>query len=103
MFSSVKGYDAEKAATKRDMENTRVKVFERDEGKCIRCQITLTIGIAHIDHVISGKRGSNHLQNLRTLCRRCHVLRRDQRHRGMILKALKEGLIPPNWRDLVWE
>ena len=37
------------------------------------------------------------------LCRRCHVLRADKRHRGMIANALRDGIIPPNWRELVWE
>jgi hypothetical protein len=40
----------------------------------------------HIDHIQSGKRGSNEMPNLRTLCRRCHVLRADHRHQGMIAK-----------------
>jgi hypothetical protein len=31
------------------------------------------------------------------------VLRADLRHRGMIAKALKDGIIPPKWRELVWE
>ncbi len=58
---------------------------------------------AHIDHVISGKRGTNQLANLRTLCRLHHVLRADGRHRGMIARALRDGVIPVNWRELVWE
>ena len=43
------------------------------------------------------------MSNLRTLCRRCHALRADGRHRGLIYKALRDGRIPPDWRDLVWE
>jgi hypothetical protein len=31
-----------------------------------------------------------------------HVLRADHRHRGMVANALKLGIIPPNWRELVW-
>jgi hypothetical protein len=27
----------------------------------------------------------------------------DPRHRGMIANALKLSIIPPNWRELVWE
>ncbi len=41
--------------------------------------------------------------NLRTLCRRCHVLRKDFGHRGMIGKALKDGIIGPGWRNETWE
>jgi hypothetical protein len=58
---------------------------------------------AHIDHIQSGKRGRNDLRNLRVLCRYHHVLRADHRHRGMIAAALADGLIPPNWRELVWD
>jgi hypothetical protein len=46
---------------------------------------------------------NNKFSNLRTLCRRCHVLRADMRHRGMVAAALRDGIIPWNWRELVWE
>lgn len=82
---------------------TRLKVLERDDYSCVRCKILVTVETAHVDHIQSGKLGSNHISNLRTLCRRCHVLRADPRHRGMTAKALKEGIIPVNWRKLVWE
>lgn len=82
---------------------TRVRILERDGYECIRCHTAVAVSTAHIDHIKSGKLGTNHDSNLRTLCRRCHVLRLDHRHRGMIAKALKDGLIPPNWRELVWE
>ncbi len=84
-------------------QETRLKILERDQYCCVRCGITVTTKTAHIDHILSGKFGSNHLSNLRTLCRRCHVLRADMRHRGMVAKALKDEIIPPNWRELVWE
>jgi 5-methylcytosine-specific restriction endonuclease McrA len=75
----------------------------RDNYQCFKCAIVLTENTAHIDHVQSGKNGSNADSNLRPLCRRCHVLRADFRHRGMIARALEDGIIPPNWRELVWE
>lgn len=84
-------------------ENTRPKVFARDGGVCVKCQAELTLEICHIDHIQSGICGSNHINNLRTLCRRCHLLRADKRHQGMVAKALRDGIIPPNWRELVWE
>lgn len=77
--------------------------FKRDGGKCVRCSVVLTLETAHIDHIVSGKRGTNKLSNLRTLCRRCHVLRACHRHQGMIAKAIADGIIPPDWRPLVWE
>jgi len=81
----------------------RVTVLERDGYECVRCQTTLTEQTAHIDHIVSGKLATNEMSNLRALCRRCHVLRADHRHRGMTAKALRDGLIPANWRELVWE
>ena len=81
----------------------RIKVLERDGYRCVRCHVEVAVDTAHIDHIKSGKLAGNELSNLRTLCRRCHVLRADFRHRGMIAKALADGIIPPNWRELVWE
>lgn len=82
---------------------TRLKILERDGFKCVRCALTLTEGTAHIDHIRSGKLGTNADDNLRTLCRRCHVLRSDHRHRGMTANALRDGIIPHDWRRLVWD
>jgi len=84
-------------------QQTRLIVLARDNSCCVRCKTPLSIETAHIDHIQSGKRGSNHINNLRTLCRRCHVLRADSRHRGMTAKALKDEIIPSNWRELAWE
>jgi 5-methylcytosine-specific restriction enzyme A len=84
-------------------QELRRKVIERDGGKCVRCSVPLLESTAHIDHIQSGKNGTNELSNLRTLCRRCHVLRACHRHQGMIAKALADEVIPPNWRELVWE
>lgn len=79
------------------------QVWQRDGRQCIRCHMPQTLEEANIDHIKSGKNADNSLKNLRTLCRRCHVLRADKRHRGMIGRALKDGIIPPNWRELVWD
>lgn len=83
----------------------RVKVWERDGGLCQyrHGKHPVPLAQAHIDHIRSGKLGSNALANLRTLCRTHHALRADHRHRGLIWKALKDGLIPPNWREFVWD
>lgn len=90
-------------------QETRRIVWERDKGRCQgpyckdKPEWSLPLDEAHIDHIRSGKKSTNQLSNLRTLCRRCHTLRADNRHRGMIATALKLGIIPPNWRELVWE
>lgn len=84
-------------------DQTRLKVLNRDGFKCVRCSEPLAVETAHIDHIRSGKLAGNAMSNLRTLCRRCHVLRADKRHRGMIAKAIADGIIPADWRPLVWE
>lgn len=85
----------------------RRKVWERDGGCCqgpyCRDAPPLPLDRCHIDHIRSGKLGSNALKNLRVLCRRCHVLRADSRHHGMIAAALRDGLIPVEWRQYVWD
>lgn len=78
-------------------------IWERDGGKCVHCGKPVTLEECHIDHIKSGKNATNEIKNLRTLCRKCHVLRADNRHRGMIAKALQDEVIPPNWRELVWD
>ncbi len=92
---------------------TRKRIWERDERKCVRCGIEVVLSrkearltkkaVANIDHIIRVKKGGNKDENLRTLCKRCHVLRKDFGHRGMIAKALKESIIGPGWREEVWE
>ena len=84
-------------------EVTRSRVWERDGGKCKHCGEPVALDVCHIDHIKSGKLGTNEMSNLRVLCRCCHVLRVDMRHRGMIAGALRDGIIPPNWRELVWD
>jgi 5-methylcytosine-specific restriction endonuclease McrA len=75
----------------------------RDGWQCVRCHAPVSETTAHIDHIKSGKRGTNAMSNLRALCRPCHVLRLDQRHRGMIANALRDGLIGPDWREHLWD
>lgn len=88
---------------------TRKRIWERDKGRCQGpyCQDlpdwSIALNTCHIDHIQSGRFGKNIDDNLRVLCRRCHVLRLDSRHRGMIANALRDGVIPPNWRELTWE
>lgn len=78
-------------------------IWQRDGFKCVHCNVSVSLKDCNIDHIISGKSGSNKLGNLRTLCKKCHILRLDCRHRGMIAKGLKNDIIPPNWREFVWD
>ena len=84
-------------------EVIRPAIWNRDRRRCVRCEKFVSLVAAHIDHMESGELGSNKFTNLRVLCRRCHVLRADSRHRGMTARALQVGDIPPNWRKLIWE
>lgn len=89
---------------------TRREVWGRDGGACQSplsppvCQgkPAVALNACHVDHIQSGKRAGNEKANLRTLCRACHVLRIDNRHRGMLANALRDGIIPDNWKDYVW-
>lgn len=82
---------------------TRKRIWLRDEKKCVRCTKYVALNKCHIDHIKSGKLGTNEDKNLRTLCIRCHILRADLRHSGMRANAIVQGIIPPNWRHLVWD
>lgn len=84
-------------------QDLRLTVFKRDHWCCVRCGQEVAVDTAHVDHIKSGKLADNSLKNLRTLCRRCHVLRIDRRHRGMIGAALRDGIIGPNYREEMWE
>ncbi len=77
--------------------------WNRDKRKCVRCKKRVLFDGFHLDHIISGKYGTNKIRNLRVLCPRCHILRACFRHRGMTAKALASGIIPVNWREMVWE
>lgn len=86
-----------------DWQDIRQKIWLRDEKKCQHCGQILALNKCNIDHIKSGKLSDNRLCGLRTLCRRCHVTRMDFRHRGMIASALRDGIIPVHWRELLWE
>jgi 5-methylcytosine-specific restriction endonuclease McrA len=86
----------------------RHQIWEHDGGRCQGpyCADAPPIPLeqSHIDHIVPLSRGgTNAIENLRTLCRRCHVLRAGHEHQGMIRAALRAGIIPPDWRPLVWE
>lgn len=84
-------------------QNIRPIIWKRDGGKCVNCGLPIALEQCHVDHIVSGLKGSNKLSNLRTLCPRCHVLRLDYRHRGMVNSALRKKIITADWRKFVWE
>jgi 5-methylcytosine-specific restriction endonuclease McrA len=81
----------------------RARIWNRDARNCRHCGTPVGLDSCHIDHIRSGKLATNAQSNLRTLCRRCHVLRADSRHRGMIASALRDRIIPSNWREFIWD
>lgn len=48
----------------------RRKVFERDKGRCVKCQSQVDLEIDHLYPKAAG--GSDDIENLRLLCRRCN-------------------------------
>jgi 5-methylcytosine-specific restriction endonuclease McrA len=91
-------------------QQTRQRIWQRDNGRCQgpycheKTARSIPLKKAHIDHVLElSCGGTNADSNLRVLCRRCHVLRASHAHQGMVLNALRDGIIPVNWRSLVWE
>lgn len=84
-------------------ENIRPKVRKRDSCKCTKCNKTVSLQECHIDHIVSGKFGSNKISNLRTLCIYCHSLRQCNRHRGLTAKSIERGMLPAKWRHLTWD
>lgn len=92
-------------------KTTRLKIWNRD-GRCCTSPIaapicqgkpSIDLDKAHIDHIRSGKLGTNEMDNLRTLCAVCHALRADHRHKGLFAKLLRKGLLPEDWREYIWE
>jgi 5-methylcytosine-specific restriction endonuclease McrA len=89
-------------------QELRQDIWARDGGCCAGPYCAgappIPLDQAHIDHIVPlASGGGNALDNLRLLCRRCHVLRAGKEHQGMIAAALRDGLIPADWRPLVWE
>lgn len=84
-------------------KNIRPAILKRDNYRCKNCSKKVNLNDCHIDHIVSGKFGSNKLSNLRTLCVPCHSLRQCNRHRGLTANAIEKGLIPMDWRHLTWE
>lgn len=91
-------------------QQTRTRIWQRDQARCQGpyCRNypphSLPLNDAQIDHILElSQGGTNADTNLRTLCRRCHCLRASIVHQGMVASALRDGIIPPHWRSLVWE
>ena len=51
----------------------RLRIFERDNGRCRRCESRQNLEIDHIIPRVCG--GTNDDSNLRLLCRKCNIAR----------------------------
>ena len=69
-------------------KKTRIAVMSRDGHKCSFCGATERLELDHILPVASG--GTNDIENLRVLCKRCNA-RRVFIDDEMILRELREG------------
>jgi 5-methylcytosine-specific restriction enzyme A len=81
-------------------------VWERAAGQCLfpPGPHPIPVDACHIDHIVPLTRGGTHtLDNLRVLCRRHYVLRSTHVTEHRIVAALRDGVIPSNWRELVWD
>jgi len=57
-------------------------VHARDNGRCRRCGLKVSLAECHIHHLVRKSKGGMHsFNNLVTLCRDCHALMPD--HEGM--------------------
>lgn len=96
-------------------KHTRAAVYKQSGGLCESpenaspkkagvCMREVDYDKAHIDHIrplSSG--GNNHISNLRTLCPVCHALREDRKHKAMQDRMNKNGLLPDNYKSLIWD
>ena len=64
------------AKTRHIPEHVRLEVWQRDGGKCCRCDAT---DYLEFDHIIPfSKGGSNSDKNVQLLCRRCNLAKSDE-------------------------
>ena len=69
-----------------DWSERKARCRQRDKESCRLCGSNKRLHVHHIKPVSSG--GSHTLQNLITLCRRCHMRQKYYDHRVLVEKAL---------------
>ncbi len=82
------------AETKRERipEDVRLFVWQRDEGKCVRCHSNRNLEFDHIIPVIEG--GSSTSRNIQLLCETCN---RGKRKVNLSPKQIKNRPLKPDW------
>lgn len=91
-------FTPKKREPKETWQMNRKRILERDQSIRPRCAAKVNKSSAQLGQIISRKLRNNKFKNLRSLSCRCHhLLENDHRHRKMIIKALKNGVLCPNW------
>lgn len=84
---------------------TKLKVYERDNHRCIICHSPFGIPNAH--YIPRSKGGLGIEQNIVTLCARCHDITDHTEHRRFMLNKIEEYLKTkyPEWKkeDLIYD
>ena len=87
--------NAQAQQPKRVTQEVRAAIFERDEGKCVRCGSTDRV---EVDHILPQSCGGPHIsENLRLLCKSCNAgrpvsgvaLEEDLKRDGYTLESLR--------------
>lgn len=79
----------------KNWKNLRLKVFERDGGKCSICGNESSLTIDHIIPIFEG--GTNSLENLRLLCIDCHNKKNKDEYIRAEEKSEQVGLRSNNY------
>jgi hypothetical protein len=66
---------AEQARRKRIPSDVQVFVWERDDGRCVRCDVTADLQFDHVIPVAKG--GGNTAENVQLLCGTCNRMKSD--------------------------
>ena len=80
----------------KDWPERRRLVHLRDEGRCVRCGITVPLEKCHIHHLVRRSQGGTHeFTNLVTVCRDCHTCMEEHQHMRAIglYRISSSGLI----------
>lgn len=74
-----------------EWQQIRQSIYERDHGRCVRCNICLSLSAAHIHHVLPRKLGgANTADNLVTLCEGCHSIIHPTLHASLARRTIEK-------------
>lgn len=79
----------------------RKAVYNRDEWKCRHCGNRQMLDPHHVQHRSAG--GEHAMNNLLTLCRKCHDDEHDGRLVIEVVEVLPTDLVVKFWRQKGWK